>query len=87
MFKIPYSWSEQDCKNAINQLLTESNVRYEKNKFDEAAKMLIAAARIMKEIPSRHRKESKKVLNKVKKEETSDLKNDIDESPNPFKVV
>jgi hypothetical protein len=69
-FKVPYDWTEAECREAVTKLLLEAGVRYNKNHYDEAAKMLIAAAQVMVKIPSIKRKEQHRVATneKIKKQ-------------------
>jgi hypothetical protein len=55
--KIPSHWKEEDYRKAVNTFLQESSSALNKGKFDESAKLLIAAATIIKSIPQVKRKE------------------------------
>lgn len=60
-FRIPPTWKEEDYRDAIGGLLKEAAVRYSKNDFDESSKMLIMAARIIKELDGVKKKETRRV--------------------------
>lgn len=78
--KIPSHWKEEDYRKAISSLIQESSVAMNKGNFLDSAKMLVAAANIIKEIPTAKRKEELRVkVNKfIKNKRTKIDKSDED---------
>lgn len=59
--KIPAHWKEEDYRKAISSLMQESSAAMNKGNFLDSAKMLVAAANIIKEIPSARKREELRV--------------------------
>lgn len=49
--KVPKNWTEQDCNEAIEELLTEGIRRLGKEKHDQSSQCFVKIARIIRSIP------------------------------------
>jgi len=68
--KVPKNWTENDCDDAIEKLLTEGLRKLGKDKYDQSSQCFVKIARIIRSIPEvKRRKDVQEYVDKKLKRE------------------